>query len=243
MKNSILLKEHFLSVQGEGRYRGELSAFLHFGGCNRVCSDLRVPYRVDGVLKYGCDSYDSVDKAFINEWEKVDEQKLIDIVSCYNVKNIVITGGEPLLNINNEDFINFIYYLVMNKYKITIETNGDIDIPEKHFVVFRKVLFSISPKNEIKDKVYWYLNKDSYIKAIYNHPQVDTRYLTTLKEKGLDVFIMPFGEDVYKIEKQVKSIFKYCIDNGFNFTNRDHLYIFKDEAESEAIIMTNQKHK
>ena len=170
----MYLKEEFLSIQGEGRFRGELSIFIRFAKCNRVCEDLKIKYEVNNTIRHGCDSYDSVDKDFKHLWKKITLEDLKKIVLKYpNCKNVVITGGEPLLNIKDNDFIFFISYLKNNRYKITIETNGDINIAD--LTLAKDIVFSISPKDKIESKDYWFLNKNSYIKAIYNYPKLDSQ--------------------------------------------------------------------
>lgn len=96
------------------------------------------------------------------------------------------------------------------------------------------MIFSISPKEEIKDKKYWYLNKESYIKALYGKENITTRYLQELKKKGLTIYIMPIGENSTKIKKQRINVFKYCLQNGFNYTTREHLFIFGTKARKES---------
>jgi len=235
----MYLKEHFLSIQGEGKFRGELSVFIRFAKCNRDCSNLKVEYKINNQVKYGCDSYDSVDMYFKNQWQKVDFEKLKDIAEKYDCRNIVVTGGEPLLNIKNNDFLRFIEWLKLNNFKTTIETNGDIDISDDRLPIFSNVVFSISPKEIIETKKYWFENRDSYIKAIYNYSNVDTKYLTDLKNKGMNVYIMPKGETSEMIENQRKEVFEYCLKNRFNYTDREHLHIFKEDAMQEAEITQN----
>jgi 6-pyruvoyltetrahydropterin 2'-reductase len=237
----MFLKEEFLSIQGEGRYRGELSIFIRFAKCNRTCEDLKIEYKVGDTIKYGCDSYDSVDKAFKHLWKKVTLEDLIIILKKYeDCKNVVLTGGEPLLNIKDNDFISFVNYLKRLDYKITIETNGDIEIQDSEFA--KNIIFSISPKEEVASKNYWFLNKDSYIKSIYNHQKISLNYLNKLKTEGMDIFIMPNGNDYKTIDSQKREIFGYCIKNGFNFTDREHINIFKNEAKNESIILDNAMH-
>lgn len=237
----MFLKEEFISIQGEGRFRGELSIFIRFAKCNRICEDLKIAYKVDNIVKYGCDSYDSVDKSFKSLWQKIDFNSLKIILQKYpTCKNVVLTGGEPLLNIKDKDFLLFINYLKELEYKITIETNGDILIEDLE--VAKDIIFSISPKDKIESKSYWFLNKNSYIKSIYKHPKIDIDYLNKLKAEGIDIYIMPNGNDYKTIDSQKREIFEYCIENHFNFTDRDHINIFKDEANKESIIMDNMTH-
>ena len=237
----MYLKEEFLSIQGEGRFRGELSIFIRFAKCNRVCEDLKIKYEINNKIKFGCDSYDSVDKDFEHLWEKISIEDLISIVKKYpDCKNVVLTGGEPLLNRKDNDFISFISYLKNNRYKITIETNGDINIAD--LTLAKDIVFSISPKDKIESKDYWFLNKNSYIKAIYNYHKLDLAYLEKLKAEGIDIFIMPNGNDYKTIDSQKRDVFDFCIKNGFNFTDREHINIFKNEAKNESIIMDNMTH-
>ena len=148
----MYLKEEFLSIQGEGRFRGELSIFIRFAKCNRVCEDLKIEYKVGDTIKYGCDSYDSVDKDFKYLWKEVAIEDLICIVKKYpDCKNIVLTGGEPLLNIKDNDFIFFISYLKNNRYKITIETNGDINILPPVLMVEKARIFDQNGKGSWVD--------------------------------------------------------------------------------------------
>lgn len=233
----MYLSEEFLSVQGEVR-SGELSIFIRFATCNRTCEHLKVEYTTpDGKVRYGCDSYDSVDKAFKNNWTRVNCEDLIAILEKYsNCKKVVITGGEPLLNANKPEFKKFIKHLIKNKYQITIETNGDLKIVD--IELFKKVIFSISPKGEIQDKDYWFMNKNSYIKALYGI-NISTEYLKNLQNKGMTIYIMPLGESYKQTSQRLKETFEYCVKNGFNLTDRLHLNIFKDEAKSESLVMDN----
>jgi 6-pyruvoyltetrahydropterin 2'-reductase len=233
----LYLVEEFLSVQGEGKYLGELSIFFRFGGCNRTCEDLKVPYNnLKNEIVFGCDTYNAVDRdCFQNSWKEIENiDILIDIIKKYNCKNVVITGGEPLLNLNNNIFLEFIKFLNENKYKITIETNGDLDIGKEKINIFYNVVFSISPKDKIKEKDYWFLNKDSYLKVIFAHPKLDIEYICSLKEKGLNVYIMPNGEDVSTIETQRLKVLGFCIKYGLNYTTREHLYIFGSKSKIES---------
>lgn len=239
---NLYLVEEFYSAQFEGRRFGELSIFIRFFGCNRTCSDLGVSYKVKGSnkIRFGCDTYYAVDKDFETDYKKTTFNNLVDIVNKYKCKNVVITGGEPLINIQKPDFINFIDYLNENKYRITIETNGDIDIEKVYINKFRNTIFSISPKEKILSKSYWFLNKDSYIKVIFNHSKLDTEYLKSLKEKGIDIYIMPKGDNHLELEKQRVPILDYCIQNGFNYTTREQVYIFGPDGKEKEILLSKR---
>ena len=72
--------EKFLSINGEGLKSGELAVFIRFQGCN-----LRCPY---------CDTKYS----YINpKYQELEVEEIIDYIKSTNVKNVTLTGGEPLI--------------------------------------------------------------------------------------------------------------------------------------------------
>ena len=146
----IKLVEHFYSIQGEGIFAGTPSIFLRFGCCNLNCSGFNVKYKVNGEEFIGCDTFYAVDKKFSENWQKIQSiEELKTIISSYQtygkkIKDIVITGGEPLINVKNDIFIQLLDFLHQENYRITIETNGTIKIPNKP--TFQNIIYSISLK-------------------------------------------------------------------------------------------------
>ncbi len=81
MEEGLLLPvmEMFSSLQGEGFHTGKASAFLRIGGCDVGC--------------YWCDVKESWD-ASLHPLTGIHD--IIDYVSAFPAKAVVITGGEPL---------------------------------------------------------------------------------------------------------------------------------------------------
>jgi organic radical activating enzyme len=75
------ITEHFYSLQGEGSNAGKSAYFLRLSGCNVRCEF--------------CDSKNSWDDA---RAEKMSLSEIVERIKKSNAKNVVITGGEPLLN-------------------------------------------------------------------------------------------------------------------------------------------------
>ncbi len=73
--------EHFYSLQGEGVNVGKPAYFLRLSGCNVRCAF--------------CDSTNSWDE---NAGESVSALDIVEWIKQSNAKNVVITGGEPLLH-------------------------------------------------------------------------------------------------------------------------------------------------
>ena len=96
--------EKFVSINGEGTKAGQLAVFIRFKGCNLNC-------------KY-CDT------KWANEQETpsqpMTEKEILDYVLSTGVKNVTLTGGEPLLR---EGIENVITVLAENNLNIEIETN------------------------------------------------------------------------------------------------------------------------
>lgn len=113
MANAYRINEIFYSVQGEGMRVGTANLFLRFTGCNETC-------RVE-THGFDCDT----------EFASGRDLTLDDIVAqlrdaSSSCRWIVLTGGEPALQVDRE----LIDRLHAEGYKLAIETNGSIALPE-----------------------------------------------------------------------------------------------------------------
>lgn len=104
MNGMYLINEIFTSIDGEGLRAGELANFIRLTGCNLRCTYCDTRY------------------AFAGGWAMSREEILEQLNPA--VKNVTITGGEPLL----QDCTKLIEALLSNGYKVNIETNGSVDI-------------------------------------------------------------------------------------------------------------------
>lgn len=102
--------EKFVSINGEGMKAGQLAVFLRFKGCNLDCSY--------------CDTKWANDKDAVAS--PMDEYEIYEYIKTTSIKNVTITGGEPLLR----DAMDKLLYLLKsdNNLNIEIETNGAIDL-------------------------------------------------------------------------------------------------------------------
>ena len=82
--------EKFLSIDGEGPTAGELATFIRFQGCNLRCS--------------WCDTKYSWAKEDITE--KLNAYEIYKYIKNNKVKNVTLTGGEPLIQNNIEEFLD-----------------------------------------------------------------------------------------------------------------------------------------
>lgn len=100
------INEIFYSIQGEGARAGSANIFIRFAGCNLTC----------GFCDTEFESYKEMDfEAIIQECYK------------YECKNIIFTGGEPLLQLDKM-LIDLLKY---RGYFLAVETNGSVRPPER----------------------------------------------------------------------------------------------------------------
>lgn len=99
------INEIFYSIQGEGCHTGVPSVFIRFSGCNLKCSF--------------CDTSHE-------EGRMMTDDEILEEIKKYPAQQIVLTGGEPSLFID-EDFI--ILLRKATGKRIAIETNGTHILP------------------------------------------------------------------------------------------------------------------
>lgn len=134
--------EKFISIQGEGIRTGRPSLFVRVSGCNLRC----VFHNADGKTVSTCDtSYASFHPEASNRKSLRDE--IFDCLEILEanpmVNDVVITGGEPLLD--QPGLVKFIKGInVYKDYTITIETNGTITPADELLELVS--LWSVSPK-------------------------------------------------------------------------------------------------
>jgi len=100
--------EHFISINGEARRAGELSCFLRLAGCNLCCNY--------------CDTRWSCEPGA--ESEPMTEEELYAWVKQTGVRNVTLTGGEPLLAPEVDGLLRRLGQDL--ELRIEVETNGSI---------------------------------------------------------------------------------------------------------------------
>ena len=114
--------EKFVSINGEGRRAGELATFIRFKGCNLQCSYCDTSW----ANEPGCES------------ERLTEEEILSWIRETGVKNVTLTGGEPLLRKGMEELIEAI--LEDPSQRVEIETNGSVDLKPYHILKKRPSL-------------------------------------------------------------------------------------------------------
>lgn len=99
------VNEIFYSLQGEGFHTGTPAVFIRFSGCNLEC-----PF---------CDTQHQ-------EGKEMTEGDIIEEVSRYKANLVVVTGGEPALQLT-ESLVEMLHFLGKT---VAVETNGTVELPK-----------------------------------------------------------------------------------------------------------------
>lgn len=104
MKKTYRINEIFYSLQGEGYYTGTPAVFLRMSGCNRQCSF--------------CDTDHTA-------FTEMTADEIAEEVSRYPSRHLVITGGEPSLQVDSD----LLRAIKKHRFYVQIETNGTHALP------------------------------------------------------------------------------------------------------------------
>lgn len=152
----FLVSEIFHSIQGEGTLTGVPFVFVRLSGCNLRCNYCDTTYAFKGGTFFSLD-------------------ELISKTQDFNCKNILLTGGEPLMQRGTPELTRRLSEL---GFQVSIETHGEADISQvvpfariildiktpgsgMHRGGYRKNLALLKPTDEIKfvvtskDDYYW----------------------------------------------------------------------------------------
>ena len=223
------ISELFFSIQGEGELTGVPSVFVRTSGCNLRCRWCDTKYA-----------------SWKPEGENVTINDLLDKVSSYPARHVVISGGEPMIAKGIEEFTHL---LKESGKHITIETAGTIS-PNG----IQCDLASLSPKlsdstpkegdinkewidrheskrldygilsewvNSYNFQLKFVVSKEEEIKEIQN-------VISRIKGKILPekVLLMPEGIDSDTLRSRYDLLIDLCKENGYRLCHRLHIDLF-----------------
>ena len=162
----MMINEIFQSIQGEGPLAGSLCVFVRTAGCNCMCD--------------WCDTKYSWDT-----WIEIPVSEVINSVKRYDAKRVVITGGEPTIQIDEVE--ELATRLRKDGYHVAMETNGIIDDYDER--IFDLVV--VSPKYT-SDWDKW-LGRNVVLKFVVNETNSDMVFAWVNSHGVKNVYFMPLG--------------------------------------------------
>lgn len=194
--------EIFFSIQGEGPAMGRPAHFVRLSGCNLSCE--------------GCDTYHTV-------WRDLSPE---DIFEEANGERVVITGGEPTLQM--EELSMLIDALYKRGREVHIETNGTNVLGDEDIRKMRCIVVSPKRGSDV-DFDCWSSFRNVHFKFVLGQkPWCWTA--GQLKEiipqlPRNRIWIMPFGADSQL--KCAGDAWDLALLLGVNYSDRLHIRLEK----------------
>lgn len=175
--------EKFVSINGEGTKAGQLATFIRFAGCNLSCSYCDTQWANRQDVPY----------------TEMTEFEIYDYIKSTGVRNVTLTGGEPLLDENIDKLLRI---LSSDKGITTeIETNGSVDI-EPFREISDNIIFTVDYKlpgsnmeNQMNTENYSKLANKDTVKFVVSDMRDLERAGAVIKEYKLtdvcNVYISP----------------------------------------------------
>ncbi|HSQ88663.1 putative 7-carboxy-7-deazaguanine synthase QueE [Romboutsia sp.] len=179
--------EKFVSINGEGRLSGQLAVFIRFKGCNLDCSYCDTRWANEENTTY----------------ELMTKEDIYNYIKSTEVKNVTLTGGEPLIQ---EGMMELLSFLCKDEnISIEIETNGSVDIERFTKIEKNRPKLTMDYKlsfSNMEDKMiannFKYLTKNDTVKFVASSKDLErTKYIIDKYNliNTTNVYISPvFGE-------------------------------------------------
>jgi 7-carboxy-7-deazaguanine synthase len=218
--------EIFASIQGEGPTRGLPSVFVRLALCNLRCVWCDTKYTWD---------WDHYDRGA--EIIDVEPAAASSIVRCLGHHNVVITGGEPLLQ--QEPLGRLLEGLKLLGRRVEIETNGTI--PPADDLAKAVDQWNVSPKlansgnrdrvRELPPVLRWFAAQpNAHFKFVVAMPsdieEID-RLATRYRLDRARVILMPEAQDATTMDKRSAWLAPACDRSGFSFSPRLQITLWR----------------
>lgn len=189
------IKEIFFTQQGEGKNTGKDFIFVRFSGCNLWSGQEK--HRASAICKF-CDTdfygTDGINGGVYSAQQLIEKIKSLWVSRDDNIA-VVLTGGEPLLQVNDE----LVAALKQEQIYIAVETNGTLDAPDHIDWI------CMSPKANTDIK----LKKGNEIKVIFPQESLDPEKFSLFDFS--EFYLQPMDSNKY--QENLNATITYCQKN------------------------------
>ena len=192
---SYRIKEIYFTQQGEGSNTGRDFVFVRFSGCNLWSG--KEKNRKSAICQF-CDTdfygTDGINGGIYSAKQLIEKIKSLWVSRDDNIA-VVLTGGEPLLQVNDE----LVGALKQEQIYIAVETNGTLDAPDK----IDWICMSPKANTEIK------LKKGNEIKVIFPQESLDPEKFSLFDFS--EFYLQPMDSNKY--QENLNATITYCQKN------------------------------
>lgn len=222
MNDNIAVNEIFgPTIQGEGKNIGMPAVFLRLAGCNLRCVWCDTPY-----------SWDKTRGMISQLWGITPLVIRINSLAGINLRNLVVTGGEPMLQQPN--LYKLTSRMIRLGWWVEIETAGTIELLHPDlanlYTVSLKLGNSGNPSNKriIPNAIRSYRDSGRAVWKFVARDPDDFGEISNLVDMfGLHpVYIMPEGITSEDIHVTMLQIVKQTIEHGYYLSNRLQVQLY-----------------
>ena len=192
---SYRIKEIYFTQQGEGSNTGRDFVFVRFSGCNLWSG--KEKNRKSAICQF-CDTdfygTDGINGGIYSAKQLIEKIKSLWVSRDDNIA-VVLTGGEPLLQVNDE----LVAALKQEQIYIAVETNGTLDVPNH----IDWICMSPKANTEIK------LKKGNEIKVIFPQESLDLEKFLLFDFS--EFYLQPMDSNKY--QENLNATINYCQKN------------------------------
>lgn len=192
---SYRIKEIYFTQQGEGSNTGRDFVFVRFSGCNLWSG--KEKNRKSAICQF-CDTdfygTDGINGGVYSAKQLIEKIKSLWVSRDDNIA-VVLTGGEPLLQVNDE----LVAALKQEQIYIAVETNGTLDAPDH----IDWICMSPKANTEIK------LKKGNEIKVIFPQESLDPEKFSLFDFS--EFYLQPMDSNQY--QENLNATITYCQKN------------------------------
>ena len=192
---SYRIKEIYFTQQGEGSNTGKDFVFVRFSGCNLWSG--KEKNRKSAICQF-CDTdfygTDGINGGVYSAKQLIEKIKSLWVSRDNNIA-VVLTGGEPLLQVNDE----LVAALKQEQIYIAVETNGTLDAPDH----IDWICMSPKANTEIK------LKKGNEIKIIFPQESLDPEKFSLFDFS--EFYLQPMDSNKY--QENLNATITYCQKN------------------------------
>ena len=192
---SYRIKEIYFTQQGEGSNTGRDFVFIRFSGCNLWSG--KEKNRKSAICQF-CDTdfygTDGINGGVYSAKQLIEKIKSLWVSRDDNIA-VVLTGGEPLLQVDDE----LVAALKQEQIYIAVETNGTLDAPDH----IDWICMSPKANTEIK------LKKGNEIKVIFPQESLDPEKFSLFDFS--EFYLQPMDSNKY--QENLNATITYCQKN------------------------------